>query len=895
MVCAEYSRALLATRAGLGENWRTVHFCDGPLTWVQFDFERGSPPPDQGWKVHIASSVGDSPRLFARVVPFVLANECSFKIPASVKDIIRINLGQAGSALIGKVVTIYPANDDEVRKLVAGLSQLWQSDQAPQIWTDLQVRTGGSIYVRFGGFQPGAIVEDAFGVCHPAVRRPDGALVPDERRLDGVQPYWAVSPIHDAAPVRGRTKRELTVRGRRYLLLGTLQSTPKGETFLAADEDLLTYVVKVARQGVAEDATGRDARARLKREAQFLNFLHTKGFRSPRVHAIADDAIVLQDIEGVPLNELPREELCQAFSGFVSTVADLHRLAVMHGDLKLSNAILAEKDIYLLDFELSAFAGVTDGPNGGTKGYMSPERLDAPASPANDVFSLGASLAHAALQVDPGSLIPGAGRLQALLICTGQGSIAKIVAAAMNANPKMRPTACELSKRLTKLPAGWPISLDVKEPPLAHAKKQRQRRKRKIIETALYCGTFATDLSATATTSNRRGVAGMLGDAISSGIAGIILGLAAIDFASNRSNFDSAILTAAERLARDVRDGPALGLFTGQAGIALVLALVANKYSRTDLLANAQQRFMLAADRVVELDLFSGAAGILWGACALASVLKAEWPLESAEQVARNLREGVREHDRLLVWALSANAVNDAYLGAAHGSAGIAMSLGIWGRETGCARSLELSRETFLGLYENGRTPDQLQLRYQLNSESGTSSGSWCHGAAGYLWSMLQTFGDHLSLRDPIDWAFRAFTEVPLIGNASYCHGMAGQLDLWNMLVRHQRFSRIASQRASLAARLLEHLGFRLNNSWAWPSNESGQIRCDLWTGTLGPTCALALFEKGNPDSLFCPDTLARVFQSRANLARMSFGGRTSRQFATPSARRGKGSLPPHC
>jgi hypothetical protein len=119
------------------------------------------------------------------------------------------------------------------------------------------------------------------------------------------------------------------------------------------------------------------------------------------------------------------------------------------------------------------------------------------------------------------------------------------------------------------------------------------------------------------------------------------LGLSTIDFATNRGNFESSILVAAERLARNATNGQALGLFTGQAGITFVLALVANKYSRTDLLANAQQRFILTVDRIVELDLFSGAAGILWAACALASILKTKWPLESAQQAARSLREGV--------------------------------------------------------------------------------------------------------------------------------------------------------------------------------------------------------------------------------------------------------------
>jgi hypothetical protein len=217
------------------------------------------------------------------------------------------------------------------------------------------------------------------------------------------------------------------------------------------------------------------------------------------------------------------------------------------------------------------------------------------------------------------------------------------------------------------------------------------------------------------------------------------------------------------------------------------------------------------------------------------------------------------------VWASSTGTVSNAYLGAAHGSAGVAMALGIWGRDVGCVQSLELARETFLRLYENGRTSDRIQLQYRLHSEVGTSPGIWCHGSAGYLWAILQAFGDDLLFRNPIDWAVAALIEAPLSGNAGYCHGMAGQLDLWTMLARHRRFSSIAARRAALAARLMGQLGLRTNDGWVWPWDESGQIRTDLWTGTLGPACALALYQSGRLDTLFCPDTLASVFQPRAD------------------------------
>lgn len=860
---AAYGLALSATRAGLSEGWRTVNFSDGPVTWTLFSCQHRQ-TPDQGWKIHVSSSISESPDLFARVVPFLIATESCFKIPASLEHISIINSGRAGNALIGKIVTVYPKYDCDLQNMVTNLDRLWRSDRAPQILTDLQVRKGASIYIRFGSFRSDVVVQDAFGRWHPALRRPDGALTPDERRLDGIQPQWVTSPIPDATPVLPQAQHELTICGRRYFLLQTLQSAPKGSTFLAVDEDLQIYVVKVARRGVAVDTTGQDSCERLKRESRFLTFLTDRGFRSPRAFAIADHAVVLEDIDGTPLNELPGDKIGEAFQTLVCAVASLHQLGVVHRDLKLSNAILKGTDVYLIDFELAAFAGATDAPAGGTQGYISPEPIEAPVSPASDIFSLGASLAHAALGLDPAVLIPGTGRLLGLLICSGQRHVANVVAAAMNADPSKRPTACELQRRLAELSIGWPIESNAFGEPLPHnARKFRNRRMRKITETATHCGMLANIIASTSHVSTINHTAGPPKDTISSGLAGIVMGLAIIDFVTNRSNFEETIIAGAERLAVGDKKSTALGLFTGQAGIAFVLALVGNGFSRNDLSAEAQRRFIWAADHVVELDLFSGAAGIVWCACILASILKAEWPLRIAEQSVRKLRESVREHDRLLVWGASENAVKNAYLGAAHGSAGIAMSLGIWGRETGCARSLALSHETFLCLYEYGRTSDQLQLRYRSSSESGFSTGTWCHGSAGYLWSILQAFGDHRPLRSAIDWALRALMDAPLVGNASYCHGMAGQLDLWNMLARYERFSKIAARRAALSARLIEQIGFRVKDSWGWPLDESGQIEPNLWIGMLGPACALALFQRGYGDTLFCPNTLARVFQPK--------------------------------
>jgi len=859
-----YHRALLKVRIELGDDRRVVEFRDGAVCWTLFACGR-RPMPDQGWKIHIASSIRDAPRLFADVVPALVASGCTFKMPASIDDAVTINSGRAGRTLIGKIVTVYPGDEGEVPGLAAALDRIWQSGEAPEILTDLRLRPESAIYIRFGAFKFAAVVADAHGLYHPAVRHPGGTVVPDERRLDGMQPDWAISPIERAQPVEKAGERELTICDRRYLLLGRLQSAPKGDTFLAASEDFAkTYVVKIARRGVAENAAGVDCRARLKNESRFLEFLAACNFKCPRLVASDESAIVVEDIDGIALYELPRDQIGGAVTRLATAVAELHRRGVVHRDLKLSNAILAKTDVYLLDFELSAFRGAVDAPSGGTPGHMPPERDNAPAAFATDIFALGVSLAHAGLGVDPATLAPGAGRLRALLKSTGHTRIAQIVAAAMHANPQKRPTAHELTKRLAQLPDAWPASFESRQAP-AHAPdaKLKARRWRKITEAANASAKLVKSRS-----EQSMPIAPAPGPsphAIASGLAGNILGLAAIDFAAGRSGFDGVILAAAETLARDVKESAALGFFTGQAGIAFVLALVGQKYARNDLCAAGRRLFLAAAGNIVELDLFSGAAGIVWSACVLAAVLQSEWPLRAAEPAAHRLTRSVNEKHGVPVWASAGDvtgddAAKDAHLGAAHGAAGIALSLAVWGGHAGCARSLDLARETFLRLFQSGRTADRAALRYKLGLEGGASGGTWCHGSAGYLWCMLHAFGDQSSLRAPIDWAMRALLDTPLLADPGYCHGMAGQLDMWSLLAQYPRLADIAGRRAALAAQLLEQLGVRADDGWAWPADEPDQTRPALWSGTLGPACALALFQRCHGDTLFCRQTLTRIF-----------------------------------
>ncbi len=98
---------------------------------------------------------------------------------------------------------------------------------------------------------------------------------------------------------------------------------------------------------------------------------------------------VLARDEGARL--APFERWCLPVS---ETLARLHGMGFVHGDLKPANVLLAEWDAPLLaDFGLSVPLGTL--PLAGTPGYLAPERLEgAPATPRDDVYAFGRMLAE---------------------------------------------------------------------------------------------------------------------------------------------------------------------------------------------------------------------------------------------------------------------------------------------------------------------------------------------------------------------------------------------------------------------------------------------------------------------------------------------------------------------
>ncbi|MFJ8437269.1 protein kinase [Kitasatospora sp. NPDC094019] len=192
-----------------------------------------------------------------------------------------------------------------------------------------------------------------------------------------------------------------------YRLLARLGGGGMGRVFLGRSPGGLTVAVKLVRPELAEDARFR------RRFAQEIEAARrVGGFYTAQVvdaDAEADPPwMVTSYIPGPSLGEvvarhgpLPVATVAVLGAGLAEGLAAIHACSLVHRDLKPGNVVLAEDGPRVIDFgiarALDAASGLTGTTVIGTPGFMAPEQiLRDPATPASDVFSLGAVLAHAA-------------------------------------------------------------------------------------------------------------------------------------------------------------------------------------------------------------------------------------------------------------------------------------------------------------------------------------------------------------------------------------------------------------------------------------------------------------------------------------------------------------------
>ncbi|MGW7259497.1 bifunctional serine/threonine-protein kinase/ABC transporter substrate-binding protein [Streptomyces sp. NPDC054834] len=267
-----------------------------------------------------------------------------------------------------------------------------------------------------------------------------------------------------------------------YRLLGRLGAGGMGVVYLARSAGGSLVALKVIQAEYAEDA---DFRERFRREAETA-----RRMTSPWVASLVDADpeaatpwLATVFVPGPSLGEavaahgpLPAQSLRVLGARLAQALRDLHAVGLVHRDVKPGNVLLALDGPRLIDFGVARdpedTALTSTGVVVGTPGFLSPEQAQGgrDLAPAGDIFSLGCVLAYAATGRPPF----GTGTLDALLFRAVHDApdlegvpreVAEVVGGCLEKDPRLRPTAKELSEALTATAAEPDSAASATTPP----------------------------------------------------------------------------------------------------------------------------------------------------------------------------------------------------------------------------------------------------------------------------------------------------------------------------------------------------------------------------------------------------------------------------------------------
>lgn len=276
----------------------------------------------------------------------------------------------------------------------------------------------------------------------------------------------------------------------RYQLTQVLGKGGFGAAYLAEDVKLKRRCV--VKQMLAQRQSAKAMaiyRANFKREAELLAELNDPGHPNiPEIYDYFSDEnsnyLVMKYIEGRNLKDalsqsehkLPWREVVRYAIDVCSALNYMHTTGqqpIMHRDIKPANILLGDDGrVWLVDFGL-AKANPIEGTGGsldtralGSLGYTPLEQWLGQATPASDIYALGATLHHLVTGISPTDVYAGEFHISKIQEQHGRfrplrqtdrslpKALEDIISRATAADPVQRPTALQLQQQLQVLVSG---------------------------------------------------------------------------------------------------------------------------------------------------------------------------------------------------------------------------------------------------------------------------------------------------------------------------------------------------------------------------------------------------------------------------------------------------------
>ncbi|GGT44980.1 serine/threonine-protein kinase [Streptomyces purpureus] len=264
-----------------------------------------------------------------------------------------------------------------------------------------------------------------------------------------------------------------------------------GVVYLGSDRRGQRVALKVIRPDLAED---QEFRSRFAREVSAARRI--RGGCTARLVAADLEAdrpwFATQYVPGPSLHDRVADEgplraadVAAIGAALSEGLVAVHEAGVVHRDLKPSNILLSPKGPRIIDFGIAWATGASTlthvGTAVGSPGFLAPEQVrGAAVTPATDVFSLGATLAYAAMADSPF----GHGSSEVMLYRVVHeepqlhgvpDALAPLLSACLAKDPEDRPSTLQLSMRLKEIAAREAQGLPEARPPAQRERIEQER------------------------------------------------------------------------------------------------------------------------------------------------------------------------------------------------------------------------------------------------------------------------------------------------------------------------------------------------------------------------------------------------------------------------------------
>ncbi len=827
--------------------------------------------PEQGWKLHVSANLHAADEILARVLAVLADTAVCFKFARSSEQLAALNGGAGSNSQIGKFVTVYPADDAQAVALALDLDRATEGASGPVIASDRPLRPGSLVHYRYGAFGS-AVLQTKIGAIVPTLQTPEGELVPDPRGAAFEPPAWVDDPFVAAGVVVLAPARSRLLAGR-YFRTGTMHSSPTSEVSLAVDiEAGRRCVIKALRDDLTLGDTDIPASMLLEHEAEILRAL--AGPQLPVVHdcfrAEGHAYLVLEDIEGETFERtiaMRREtqvpvtssEIAGWAAELASTLAYLHGRGHAYLDLKPTNVIVTPMGLRLIDFDAVTPLGEQLERSRGTRGYVSPERAASSTfvvSEREDVHALGALLYLAATGAEPSQAsdpLDLLARPLARMAPRLDPRLATILERCLAREPRER--FADMHELLAALGAGEPF-VDRPAPALgASAAKLDPRRylerARALAATLVAVARPVAGGEGLAWTSSHSTGAGLASRDLNSGGAGALLGLCELADEFRTPELLATLRRGALGLARAPRPAgdPLPGLYVGEGGVIAALLRAGQVLDDHEWIAVASERANALAQLPFDSpDLFNGTAGRLRVHLWVYAQTGDAGQLDAAKRCGEALLASATiDAEGDWSWIIPPGyegMSGDAYLGYAHGAAGIADALlDLW----------QLTHDE--GLVEAVRGVASWCSRLAVDVDEGRgvawparagdppAACHWCHGATGIGLFMARAGAAGL-VPEGLVWAKRAAysaSRATRWASATQCHGLAGNIEFLLEVHELTHDPNLLTEAAELAE-LMDALRREREGLLMWPSESASVCSPDYMVGYVGvATCLLRL------------------------------------------------------